>query len=325
MPVGKTAIGCGGETYSGTTKTAATCTCDLSTAVTPEAATWTCVTTDSEMVQKPCPAQDDPKVTGESCAGLLSEPDSLQKCMWSRRTSMDVDVESFWCTCANTGESANVWDCDGAFAPPASASTADDGMMAADTPQEIITPVVPPAGATGTGTMSECPATQVKTGDSCAGFLQGTLQEAACTFSQTTQENNDAPVTTLTTCSCQATDPSWTCAEPVDEPVDLSKADEDTNVDDVDVTEATAEATADTDGSNLATDEVTAATNEAAADVTAATTEATADVNEEADAVTADVKDKTQEVTADIKEKTNEADTEIADKTQEADTDIADK
>merc|ERR1719157_542256 len=268
MPVGKSTIGCGGETYSGTTKTAATCTCDLSTAAIPEAATWSCVTTDSEMEQKPCPAQDDPKATGESCEGLLSEPDSLQKCMWSRRTSMDVDVESFWCTCANTGESANVWDCDGSFAP-ASASTADDGMMAADTPQEIITtPVVPPAGATGTGTMSECPATQVQTGDSCAGFLQGTLQEAACTFSQTTQKNNDAPVTTLTTCSCQATDPSWTCAEPVAEPVDVSKASEETTVDEVDVTEATAEATADTDGSNLATDEVTAATNEAAADVT---------------------------------------------------------
>merc|ERR1719162_2423807 len=206
MPEGKTEIGCGGETYSGTTKTAATCTCNPSQAATPEAATWTCVTTDSEMVQKPCPAQYDPKATGESCAGLLSEPDSLQKCMWSRRTSMDIDVESFWCTCANTGESANVWDCDGSFAP-VSASTADDGMMAADTPQEIITtPVVPPAGSTGTGTMSDCPATQVKTGDSCAGFLQGTLSEATCTFSQTTQENNDTPVTTKTSCTCKATD-----------------------------------------------------------------------------------------------------------------------
>merc|ERR1719491_1658537 len=169
MPDGKSTLGCGGESYSGTTKTAATCICDPSKAVTPEAATWTCSTSDSQIEQKPCPGQDDPKATGESCEGLLSEPDSLQKCMWSRRTSMDVDVESFWCTCANTGESANVWDCDGAFAPVSASTADDDGMMAADTPQEIITtPVVPPAGSTGTGTMSECPATQVQTGDSCA-------------------------------------------------------------------------------------------------------------------------------------------------------------
>merc|ERR1712238_328752 len=206
-----------------------------------------------------------------------SEPDSLQKCMWSRRTSMDVDVESFWCTCANTGESANVWDCDGAFAP-VSASTADNGMMAADTPQEIITtPVVPPAGATGTGTMSECPATQVKTGDSCAGFLQGSLQEAACTFSQTTQKNNDAPVTTLTTCSCKATDLLWTCAEPVDEPVDLSKADEETTVDDADI--------GGTDVSDLATDEATAAVT-AVTDVAATVTDVAAVTIEEATADT---------------------------------------
>merc|ERR1712161_123110 len=290
---------------------------------------------DSQMEQKPCPAQDDPKATGESCEGLLSEPDSLQKCMWSRRTSMDVDVESFWCTCANTGEKANAWDCDGAFAP-ASASTADDGMMAADTPQQIITtPVVPPAGSTGTGTMSECPATQVMTGDSCAGFLQGTLQEAACTFSQTTQANNDAPVTTLTTCSCQATDPSWTCAEPVDEPVDLSKAEEETTVDDVDV--------GGTDVSDLATDEataaVTAATDAAAGTIATATdaaatvTDAAATVTDAAatatdvaagtiaDATNSDVA--TDEVTADIKEQTAAADTEIADNTQEADATIA--
>merc|ERR1719424_1336656 len=266
MPAGSSTIGCSGESYSGTTKTAATCECDPS-----KATTWTCVATDSQIVHNPCPEQDDPKTTGESCEGLLNEPSSQQKCMWSRRTSMDLPVESFWCTCANTGESVNKWVCNGSFAP-ASAATADNGMMPANTQQEVVTtPVVPPAGSTGTVTVSKavCPDTQVENASSCAGFLPGALSEATCTYLQTTQENNDTPVTTNTACTCRAADPSWSCAAPVD----VSKANEETNVANMDVggaednAEATADATEATaenaDVSNLATDEITATTNEA--------------------------------------------------------------
>merc|ERR1719491_2705631 len=140
-------------------------------------------------------------------------------------------------------------------------------MMAADTAQEIITtPVVPPAGSTGTVTVTKfvCPDAPVKTGESCADFLQGALPKATptCRYSQFTQENNDAPVSTLTDCTCATTDLLWRC----DEPVDVSKADEETTVDDADVG---------TDVSNLATDEasaaVTAATDAAAGTIATAT------------------------------------------------------
>merc|ERR1719491_566087 len=147
MPDGKSTLGCGGESFVGMTKTAATCVCEPS-----KSDNWTCV-------------------------------------------AMDVSSESFWCTCDSTGESANVWVCDGAFAPVSASKGNNDGMMAADTAQEIITtPVVPPAGSTGTVTVTKfvCPDAPVKTGESCAGFLQGALPKATptCRYSQFTQENN---------------------------------------------------------------------------------------------------------------------------------------
>merc|ERR1719162_1210091 len=263
MPDGKSTLGCGGESFVGMTKTAATCVCEPA-----KADTWTCVATDSEMVMNECPAQDDPKTTGESCAGVLGPDMTQQRCMWSQRTAMDVASESFWCTCDSTGESANVWVCDGAFAPVSASKGNNDGMMAADTPQEIITtPVVPPTGSTGTVTKSAaCPDAPVENASSCAGFLPGALPKATCTYSQFTQENNDAPVTTLMDCTCATTDLLWSCAEPVVVP---TKANEETKVGDVDVG---------TDVSNLATDEATAAAatvTDAAATVTDAAATAT--------------------------------------------------
>merc|ERR1719162_1018484 len=342
MPDGKSTLGCGGESFVGMTKTAAACVCEPA-----KADTWTCVATDSEMVMNECPAQDDPKTTGESCAGVLGPDMTQQTCMWSQKTAMDVPVESFKCTCDSTGESANVWVCDGAFAPVSASKGNDDGMMAADTAQEIImTPVVPPTGSTGTVTVTKfvCPDAPVKTGESCADFLQGALPKATptCRYSQFTQENNEAPVSTLTDCTCATTDLLWSCAEPVVVP---SKADEETNVDDADVG---------SDESDLATDEasaaVTAATDAAAGTIATATdaaatvtdaaatvTDAAATVTDAAagtiagattaaDATIADATNSdvaTDEVTADIQKKTNEADTEIADNTQEADATIA--
>merc|ERR1719491_667596 len=277
MPDGKSTLGCGGESFVGMTKTAATCVCEPA-----KADTWTCVATDSQMVMNECPAQDDPKTTGESCAGVLGPDMTQQRCMWSQRTAMDVSSESFWCTCDSTGESANVWVCDGAFAPVSASKGNDDGMMAADTAQEIITtPVVPPAGSTGTVTVTKfvCPDAPVKTGESCAGFLQGALPKAipTCRYSQFTQENNDAPVSTLMDCTCATTDLLWSCAEPVVVP---SKAEEETNVDDADVG---------SDVSDLATDEATAAVTaatDAAAGTIATATDAAATVTDAAATVT---------------------------------------
>merc|ERR1719162_2437283 len=305
MPDGKSTLGCGGESFVGMTKTAATCVCEPA-----KADTWTCVATDSQMVMNECPAQDDPKTTGESCAGVLGPDMTQQRCMWSQRTAMDVSSESFWCTCDSSGESANVWVCDGAFAPVSASKGNDDGMMAADTAQEIITtPVVPPAGSTGTVTVTKfvCPDAPVKTGESCADFLQGALPKATptCRYSQFTQENNEAPVSTLTDCTCATTDLLWRC----DEPVDVSKADEETTVDDADVG---------TDVSNLATDEasaaVTAATD-AAAGTIATATDAAATVTDAAATATDVAATVTDAAAGTIAGATTAADATIADAT----------
>jgi len=269
MPEGKSMIGCTGESISGTTKTAASCECEPS-----KSTTWTCSTSESPIVEpKTCPAQDDPKATGESCEGLLGEPNAQQRCMWTRETSMDATVEEFWCTCANTGEDANTWVCDGTFAPAAAPTST---MMDATTPQEIVTTEVDTPAGNGTGTMSECPDTVVENGSSCDGFLQGTLSEASCSFSQTSQANNDAPVTETATCTCAATDLLWSC----EGPLSVSKENnEDSNIADVDVAEAQ---------------------DQVSADVAEATDQVSADIAEKTDEVNADVAEKTEEVNADV-------------------------
>jgi len=275
MPEGKSMIGCAGESISGTTKTTASCECEPS-----KSTTWTCATSDSTIEQKACPAQDDPKASGDSCEGLLSEANAQQRCMWTRATSMDTPVEEFWCTCANTGDDANTWVCDGTFAP---ASTEDTGMMDASTTQEVVTTPVDTPPAAGTGTMSECPDTVVENGSSCDGFLQGGLAEASCAFSQTSQANNDAPVTETATCTCAATDLMWSC----EGPLSVSKAE-----------------SGESDIANV--------------DVAEAKEEVSADVAEAKDKVSADVAEKQEEVSADVAEKTDEVKADVAAATEES-------
>jgi len=268
MPEGKSMIGCAGESISGTTKTAASCECEPS-----KATTWTCTTSESQIKQKACPAQDDPKASGDSCEGLLSEANAQQRCMWTRATSMDTAVEEFWCTCANTGDSANTWVCDGTFAPAAAPTST---MMDATTPQEIVTTPVDTPPAAGNGTMSECPDTVVENGSSCDGFLQGSLSEASCAFSQTSQANNDAPVTETATCTCAATDLLWSC----EGPLSVSKENY--------------------DASDIANVDVAEAKEKVSADVADAKEEVSADVAEKKEEISADVEEKKDEVTADV-------------------------
>jgi len=90
MTEGKSMIGCAGESISGATKTAASCECEPSVST-----MWNCTTSESTIVQNPCPGEDDPKANGDSCAGLVSEPNAQQRCMWSQTTSMDAPVESY--------------------------------------------------------------------------------------------------------------------------------------------------------------------------------------------------------------------------------------
>merc|ERR1712086_160270 len=117
-------------------------------------------------------------------------------------------------------------------------------MMDATTPQEIITtPVDTPPAGNGTGTMSECPDTVVENGSSCDGFLQGGLPEASCSFSQTSQANNDAPVTTTATCTCAATDLLWSCEGSLS--ASKENNDEASDIANVDVAEAKESVSAD--------------------------------------------------------------------------------
>merc|ERR1712085_110232 len=128
------------------------------------------------------------------------------------------------------------------------------------------TPVDTPPAGNGTGTMSECPDTVVENGSSCDGFLQGGLPVASCAFSQTSQANQDAPVTTTATCTCAATDLLWSCAG------SLSASKENND-----------------DASDIANVDVAEATEEVSADVAEKTKEVNADVAEKTKEVNADV------------------------------------
>jgi len=259
MIEGSATIGCEGESYSGSTKTAATCTCEPSLKT-----TWTCKTTDSEVVVADCPAPDDPKATGDSCAGLLTEPNAQQKCMWSQKVSTESAVSSFWCTCANTGANADKWVCDGTLPP-----IVDPTMMDANTQQDVTTTSTTPASGTGSGSMATCPQNKPDDSSTCAGFLQGDLPTASCMFSQTITTSGAANTETVT-CTCAKTDESWRCdgtfsPAPANAVV-FSKDNEESNAPDVELVLATDGSTS----SSAATADVVAATDESASSSAAA-------------------------------------------------------
>merc|ERR1712085_192908 len=84
---------------------------------------------------------------------------------------------------------------------------------------------------------------------------------ASCAFSQTSQANQDAPVTTTATCTCAATDLLWSCEGSLS--ASKENNDEASDIANVDVAEATEEVSAD----------VAEKTKEVNADVAAASTE----------------------------------------------------
>jgi len=149
MPDGISTISCWDISYddSFSTQTERDCTCDRTNNNDP-IAIWKCTSTEKAIEpNQSCPSQDQPKVSGDSCVGQLSQPNSSMTCMWSRQ--LELDLEVFNCECnrgaaadgsssTTTDDGNEVWVCDGAFAPPI---VVDDPTMDvdADTPQDVVT------------------------------------------------------------------------------------------------------------------------------------------------------------------------------------------
>jgi len=137
MPEGKSTIGCMDMSFVGLTQTDRSCTCDRNDPI------WKCASTDTELEpNKSCPPKDQPKASGDSCVGQLSQPSSSMTCMWSQQVSSSESAtvsSSISCECKRgaTGSSTDgneVWLCDGTYAP-----IVNPTLITADTPQEVTT------------------------------------------------------------------------------------------------------------------------------------------------------------------------------------------
>merc|ERR1712194_176685 len=85
---------------------------------------WKCTATDTPLApNKPCPPVNQPQVSGNSCMGQLSQPNSFMTCMWSRSvpvssTSEAMPVSSISCECTrgadgSVEENNELWVCKG--------------------------------------------------------------------------------------------------------------------------------------------------------------------------------------------------------------------
>lgn len=117
MPEGTSSIGCTDMSYAGLTQTDRSCTCESSDPI------WKCTSISTEIEpNQSCPPQDQPKASGDSCAGQLSQPMSSMTCMWSQQVSSSATVSSISCECkrgaaGSSTDDNEVWSCDGTYPP----------------------------------------------------------------------------------------------------------------------------------------------------------------------------------------------------------------
>jgi len=132
MPEGTSSIGCTDISYAGLTQTNHSCTCERTDPI------WRCTSINTEIEpNQSCPPQDQPKASGDSCTGQLSQPMSSMTCMWSRQVSSNATVPSISCECkrGTAGSSMDgneVWLCDDTY-PTINETT----MVPTDTQQRI--------------------------------------------------------------------------------------------------------------------------------------------------------------------------------------------
>merc|ERR1712238_80575 len=142
------------------TQTDTSCTCDSTEPI------WKCTATDTPLApNQPCPPVDQPQVSGNSCVGQLSQPNSFMTCMWSRSvqvssTSDAMQVSSISCDCTrgadgSVEENNELWVCDDTLPDPVVSASKEEN----DTTVDSSTDVGIMAAATGTSSSSTRSAT----------------------------------------------------------------------------------------------------------------------------------------------------------------------
>merc|ERR1711865_243174 len=158
LPEGTSNIWCDNQSFAGAgdTQTDTSCTCDSTNPI------WKCTATDTPLApNQPCPPVDQPQVSGNSCVGQVSQPNSSMTCMWSRSvqvssTSDAMQVSSISCDCnrgadGSVEENNELWVCDGTLPVPVVSSASKEEN---DTTVDSSTDVGTMAAATGTSSSS---------------------------------------------------------------------------------------------------------------------------------------------------------------------------
>merc|ERR1712238_91275 len=122
---------------------------------------WKCTATDTPLApNKPCPPVDQPQVSGNSCVGQVSQPNSSMTCMWSRSeqvssTSETMQDSSISCECkrgadGSVEENNELWVCKGTLPNPVVSVSKEEN----DTTVDSSTDVGIMTAATGTSSSS---------------------------------------------------------------------------------------------------------------------------------------------------------------------------
>merc|ERR1712161_10000 len=157
LPTGTSTIWCDNSSFAGAgdTQTDTSCTCDSTNPI------WKCTATDTPLApNQPCPPVDQPQVSGNSCVGQVSQPNSFMTCMWSRSvqvssTSDAMQVSSISCDCTrgadgSVEENNELWVCDDTLPDPVVSASKEEN----DTTVDSIADVGTMSAATGTSSSS---------------------------------------------------------------------------------------------------------------------------------------------------------------------------
>merc|ERR1712238_460177 len=160
LPAGTSTIWCENLSFAGAgdTQTDTSCTCDRRLSANP---IWKCTATDTPLApNQPCPPVDQPQVSGNSCVGQVSQPNSFMTCMWSRSeqvssTSDAMQVSSISCDCTrgadgSVEENNELWVCDDTLPDPVVSASKEDFDNTVDSIADVGTM----SAATGTSSSS---------------------------------------------------------------------------------------------------------------------------------------------------------------------------
>merc|ERR1712161_74021 len=144
LPTGTSTIWCDNSSFAGAgdTQTDTACTCDSTNPI------WKCTATNTPLApNQPCPPVDQPQVSGNSCVGQVSQPNSFMTCMWSRSvqvssTSDAMQVSSISCDCTrgadgSVEENNELWVCDDTLPDPVVSASKEENDTIVDSIADV--------------------------------------------------------------------------------------------------------------------------------------------------------------------------------------------